>query len=355
MSSTRASISKPFKRPKINIIPPKKLFIDLTNDDFKTPSLNYQVLSPSAPNALSNTPSPPSPLFGHPIPWNLLEAHEGHAIVLRPMQTLTMQVDHYKEKLNLDEHSQSKHIDIRHHFIREQVEIGVVEHYFVTTDYQLADIFIKALPKERFEFLLPRLGMKSMSPETLTLKRLQDGEDDYFRLQPAFKSKESMSSKRQLFLTTDKMAKGYIPAPTRTDDQLVPVKARLPIRKSNLLMDLQRKQKNPIFLISLDILQNTNFFGAFSASANVPSIYIQQFWNTLTMDTKSGIYSFQLDELWFTLDVDLLRSALGITPKDPVHPFVAPLAGDLVIDFVNNLGYPEELQFVSKMYVNSLY
>ncbi|GKD15941.1 hypothetical protein Tco_1205099 [Tanacetum coccineum] len=73
------------------------------------------------------------------------------------------------------------------------------------------------------------------------------------------------------------------------------------------------------------------------------------------MDTKSGIYSFQLDELWFTLDDDLLCSALGITPKDSAHPFVAPPAGDLVIDFVNNLGYPEELQFVSKMYVNSLY
>ncbi|GJU42011.1 hypothetical protein Tco_1194968 [Tanacetum coccineum] len=52
-----------------------------------------------------------------------------------------------------------------------------------------------------------------------------------------------------------------------------------------------------------------------------------------------------MDELWFTLDVDLLRSALGITPKDSAHPFVAPPAGDLVIDFVNNLGYPEELQF----------
>ncbi|GKE75786.1 hypothetical protein Tco_1537827 [Tanacetum coccineum] len=37
-------------------------------------------------------------------------------------------------------HSQSKHIDIRHHFIREQVEKGVVELYFVTTDYQLAGI-----------------------------------------------------------------------------------------------------------------------------------------------------------------------------------------------------------------------
>ncbi|GJY10371.1 retrovirus-related pol polyprotein from transposon TNT 1-94 [Tanacetum coccineum] len=65
------------------------------------------------------------------------------------------------------QHSRSKHIDIRHHFIREQVEKGVVELYFVTTDYQLADIFIKVLPRERFEFLLPRLGMKSMTPETL--------------------------------------------------------------------------------------------------------------------------------------------------------------------------------------------
>ncbi|GJZ86502.1 copia protein [Tanacetum coccineum] len=52
-------------------------------------------------------------------------------------------------------HSRFKHIDIRHHFIREQVEKGVVELYFMTTDYQLADIFTKALPRERFEFLLP--------------------------------------------------------------------------------------------------------------------------------------------------------------------------------------------------------
>nr|GEU56028.1 retrovirus-related Pol polyprotein from transposon TNT 1-94 [Tanacetum cinerariifolium] len=56
------------------------------------------------------------------------------------------------------QHSWSKHIDIRHHFIREHVEKGMVELYFVTTNYQLADIFTKALPRERFELLLPRLG-----------------------------------------------------------------------------------------------------------------------------------------------------------------------------------------------------
>ncbi|GJZ26342.1 putative ribonuclease H-like domain-containing protein [Tanacetum coccineum] len=74
------------------------------------------------------------------------------------------------------QYSRSKHIDIRNHFIREQVEKGVVELYFVRTEYQLADIFTKALPRERFEFILPRLGMKSIKPETL--KRLQDDKDE---------------------------------------------------------------------------------------------------------------------------------------------------------------------------------
>ncbi|GKA60411.1 hypothetical protein Tco_0759818 [Tanacetum coccineum] len=70
------------------------------------------------------------------------------------------------------QHSRSKHIDIRHHFIKEQVERKVVELYFVETKYQLADIFTKALPRERFATLLPLLGVKQMSPETL--KELQD-------------------------------------------------------------------------------------------------------------------------------------------------------------------------------------
>nr|GEX97771.1 retrovirus-related Pol polyprotein from transposon TNT 1-94 [Tanacetum cinerariifolium] len=72
--------------------------------------------------------------------------------------------------------SGSKHIDICHHFIREQVERGVVELYFMTTDYQLANIFTKALPRHQFEFILLRLVMKSMSPTTL--KHLQEEEGE---------------------------------------------------------------------------------------------------------------------------------------------------------------------------------
>ncbi|GKB89430.1 hypothetical protein Tco_0961702 [Tanacetum coccineum] len=57
MASTRASIFKASKRPKINIIPPKQLFVDLTQDDTKTPSPKHQLSSPSAPNAPLKTPS----------------------------------------------------------------------------------------------------------------------------------------------------------------------------------------------------------------------------------------------------------------------------------------------------------
>nr|GFB51136.1 copia protein [Tanacetum cinerariifolium] len=53
-----------------------------------------------------------------------------------------------------------------------QVERRIMELYFVETKYQLADIFTKALPRERFETLLPLLGVRQMSPETL--KELQE-------------------------------------------------------------------------------------------------------------------------------------------------------------------------------------
>ncbi|GKC27758.1 hypothetical protein Tco_1035052, partial [Tanacetum coccineum] len=82
------------------------------------------------------------------------------------------------------------------------------------------------------------------------------------------------------------------PAPTRSDDQILPFTAWVPIGKSNFVLDLQKKQKNPIFQISMDILQNTNFFRAFTASASVLTIYIQQFSNTLTYEAKTGAYSF---------------------------------------------------------------
>ncbi|GKA25043.1 hypothetical protein Tco_0711076 [Tanacetum coccineum] len=117
-------------------------------------------------------------------------------------------------------------------------------------------------------------------------------------------------------LLQNTMAEQNVPTqpPTRTDEQIVPRSQWLIIGKSNLLFNAQKIQKNPIFQISVDILSNTNFFRAFTASASIPAIYVQQFWNTMKYDEKTGVYSCQVDEQWFDLSADLLRKALAITP-----------------------------------------
>ncbi|GKA70859.1 retrovirus-related pol polyprotein from transposon TNT 1-94 [Tanacetum coccineum] len=92
------------------------------------------------------------------------------------------------------QHSRSKHINVRYHFIKEQVENGVIELYFVKTEYQLADIFTKALARERFEFLLTRLGMKGVKEHIHETENAQFNNDPFqniFTLEPS--SEESSS------------------------------------------------------------------------------------------------------------------------------------------------------------------
>ncbi|GJR72068.1 retrovirus-related pol polyprotein from transposon TNT 1-94 [Tanacetum coccineum] len=152
---------------------------------------------------------------------------------------------------------------------------------------------------------LPLLFAATMSstlgPSTLTYNTI------------SFKSRKEKRSKGWSSYILYKMDDENVPAPapTRSDYQILPFAAWVTIGKSNYVLDLQKKQKNPIFQISVDILQNTNFF------------------------------SFELDEARFVLDATILREALEITPIDQAHQFVSPPSGEAIMDFVNELGYTE--------------
>ncbi|GJV23060.1 hypothetical protein Tco_1375755 [Tanacetum coccineum] len=89
----------------------------------------------------------------------------------------------------------------------------------------------------------------------------------------------------------------------------------------------------------------------FTTSSTIPSIYIQQFWDTICFDSKAGSYKCQLDEQWFDLTKDTLRDALQITPVDNNRAFSPPPTPDTLIDFVNELGYPKE-GVVNRAYID---
>nr|GEZ30129.1 integrase, catalytic region, zinc finger, CCHC-type, peptidase aspartic, catalytic [Tanacetum cinerariifolium] len=61
------------------------------------------------------------------------------------------------------QHSCTKHIHTRYHFIKEQVENGIIKLYFVRTKNQLVDMFTKALPEDRFKYFVRRIGMRCLT------------------------------------------------------------------------------------------------------------------------------------------------------------------------------------------------
>ena len=59
-------------------------------------------------------------------------------------------------------HRKSKHIDIRYHQVRHFVQEGKVEVSHIASEYQIADIFTKALGPQRHQFLVNLMGMRNL-------------------------------------------------------------------------------------------------------------------------------------------------------------------------------------------------
>nr|GFA54556.1 hypothetical protein [Tanacetum cinerariifolium] len=114
----------------------------------------------------------------------------------------------------------------RYHFIKEQVENGVIELYFINTEYQLADLFTKALGRERIEFLINKLGMRSFTSETL---------------------KKLMNEYWWTMATT-------IEQQVALDEALVPSTKRLRIGRSNFRLPSDIQSKESTLQVVYDVL-----------------------------------------------------------------------------------------------------
>ncbi|GJV50202.1 retrovirus-related pol polyprotein from transposon TNT 1-94 [Tanacetum coccineum] len=160
------------------------------------------------------------------------------------------------------QHSKTKHIDIRYHFIKEHVEKGTVEIYFVGTEYQLADLFTKALPKERFEYLVHRI--------VIIMAQQQHAADVH-------------------------------------PDELCPPNKRYDLMDANKKVDLDHVQCPSESKILTNIIKNHPLRFSIAASSSVPWIYMAQFWHTLKEDGSKYRLRFMLDKKELTLTLDDFR------------------------------------------------
>ncbi|GJW92775.1 retrovirus-related pol polyprotein from transposon TNT 1-94 [Tanacetum coccineum] len=206
------------------------------------------------------------------------------------------------------QHSLSKHIGIRFHFIKEQVENGVVDLYFVNTECLLANIFTKALCRERIEFLINKL---------------------------------------RIIIDTTKAHQKAL------DDALVAPKNHLKIGKCNQRLSPTLKSNEPTIQVALDALKLTPFYNAFEVSADVPEIYMQEVWATVTKHHFS--LRFKMNSKSHTVNVDNFRDMLKICPKLPSQKFEDPPFEEEILSYIRDLGHTDDIKVLSDVNVNHLH
>ncbi|GJZ07955.1 hypothetical protein Tco_0542238 [Tanacetum coccineum] len=137
------------------------------------------------------------------------------------------------------------------------------------------------------------------------------------------------------------------------DDKLVAPADRLKIGKSNIRLSSTLKSKEPTLQVVLDALKLTIFYNAFKISVDVPEIYMQEFWITVSRHHSS--LRFKLNGKSHTVNVDNFRDMLKIFPKLPGQKFEEPSLEEDILSFIRDLGHTGEIKFLSDINVNHMH
>ncbi|GJT36782.1 hypothetical protein Tco_0936647 [Tanacetum coccineum] len=124
------------------------------------------------------------------------------------------------------------------------------------------------------------------------------------------------------------------------DNALVAPENRVNIGICNMIIDPKKTLKEPTYQVVLDDLALTTCYPAFLSMAEVPEIYMHQFWHTITKIKNLSSYKFNLDKKKCTIDVEVFRDILQICPRLPNQEFVVPpSSNEEIVSFIKELGY----------------
>nr|GEU61389.1 hypothetical protein [Tanacetum cinerariifolium] len=137
------------------------------------------------------------------------------------------------------------------------------------------------------------------------------------------------------------------------DEALVPHAKRLRIERSNfcLLSDIKSKESTPQLVY--DVLRLCPFFKAFLVTADVPEIYMQEFWAIATV--HHYVILFKMDNKKHIVNLESFKDMLHICPMVHGQYFVEPPFKEEILAFIRFLGHSATITTLTDVNINKLY
>nr|GEX28268.1 hypothetical protein [Tanacetum cinerariifolium] len=137
------------------------------------------------------------------------------------------------------------------------------------------------------------------------------------------------------------------------DEALVPSAQRLRIGRSNFRLPSDIQSKEPTLQVVYDVLHRSPFFRAFLVTADVPEIYMQEFWATATVHQHS--IRFKMGTRKHIVDLESFREMLHISPRVPGQSFAELPFEEEILEFLRFLGHSAQIKTLTDVNVNKLY
>nr|GEY33197.1 hypothetical protein [Tanacetum cinerariifolium] len=137
------------------------------------------------------------------------------------------------------------------------------------------------------------------------------------------------------------------------DEALVPTAQRLKIGRSNFRLLSDIKSKESTLQLVYDVMRICPFFKAFLVIADVPKIYMQEFWATATVHHHA--IRFKMDNKKHIVNLESFRDMLHICPRVHGQSFAKPPFEEEIITFIRFLGHSAAIRTLTDRNVDYAY
>nr|GEY74920.1 hypothetical protein [Tanacetum cinerariifolium] len=137
------------------------------------------------------------------------------------------------------------------------------------------------------------------------------------------------------------------------DETLVLHASRLRIGKSNFRLRSDIKSKESTLQVVYDVLKLTPFYKAFLVTADVPEIYMQEFWATATVHHNS--IRFKMNNTKRIVSLEYFREMLQISPRITIQQFDELPFKEEILAFLRKLGHSRAIKKITDVNINKLH